>query len=182
MDSPFQLSKNWSWFLIYGVAMIILGTIAISLSTMTVIVTIMLLGTLMIIGGIITLVDSFKFWRSRLSGFVVHLIMGILYLIVGIWLVSKPLTAAVTLTLLLGIMYIVLGTFRMLGAMMMRLPYWGWRLASGILTAILGIIILCYWPAVSLFVIGLIVGIDLLFTGWTYILLAIAAKTNNLPA
>jgi uncharacterized membrane protein HdeD (DUF308 family) len=176
MDGIFQLSKNWGWFLAYGVILVILGLIAISVVTFTTIVSVVFLGALLCIGGIVVFIDSFRSWRNKTSNFVLHLIMAILYLIAGIFLIVNPISAAISITLLLAIFYIVLGIFRILGAISFRLPDWGWRLFGGLVALLLGILILINWPASSLFIIGLFVGIDLLITGWTYISLSIAAK------
>jgi uncharacterized membrane protein HdeD (DUF308 family) len=56
---------------------------------------------------------------------------------------------------------------------------WGWLLASGILSLILGVLIWAQWPASGLWVIGLLVGIQLLFTGWSLVMLALAARAHR---
>jgi uncharacterized membrane protein HdeD (DUF308 family) len=53
----------------------------------------------------------------------------------------------------------------------------GWRLASSIITLLLGVLILLEWPASGLFIIGLFIGIDLIFTGWVYIVSALSARS-----
>jgi uncharacterized membrane protein HdeD (DUF308 family) len=180
MEMPGYLSKSWGWFLTYGIVLLLLGLVAISDATLLTVISVVLLGVLLIVGGIVSLVDTFRFWRHKASGFVLHLLISIFYFIAGAMLIKNPLVGAASLTMVLAVFYIVLGIFRILGAITLRLPAWGWRLCSGILALVLGLIILAYWPAASLMLIGLVIGIELLFLGWTYILLGIAAKRQRM--
>jgi uncharacterized membrane protein HdeD (DUF308 family) len=80
------------------------------------------------------------------------------------------------MTLLLACALMVGGLFRIIGSLMYQFPHWGWTLAGGIINLILGVLIWQQWPATALWVIGLFVGIDLIFTGWTWVMLALALK------
>lgn len=171
-----QLNKHWGWFLAFGIILIILGVIALSLAAFTTLLTMILLGELLLIGGIFVLFDTFKFWRHKFSTMILHLLMALLYLVMGILLIGNPLSAAITLTLILAIFFITMGVFRILSAIILRLPFWGWRLFSGFVTLLLGMLVTLNWPASSLFVIGLFIGIDLLFFGWSNVILALSAK------
>lgn len=177
MNIPTYISKNWGWFLIYGIILILLGLVAISAAVFTTIASIIFLGSILMIGGIIALITTLTSWRHKTSAFILHLIMSVLYLIAGISLILHPIIGAESLTLLLAVFYIILGIFRILSSIIIRLPDWGWRLLSGLIALLLGIIIMAYWPAASLFIIGLFIGIELLFNGWTYIILSISAKS-----
>ncbi len=175
MDQAISSRKNWGLLLAYGIILVILGLIALSVVSFTTIVSVVFLGILLCIGGVIIFIDSFHYWQ-KISVFILHLIMAILYAIAGIFLIINPIAAATSITLLLAIFYIILGLFRALTAISFRLPNWGWRFFGGLVALLLGILILMNWPAASLFIIGLFVGIDLIITGWTFITLAIAAK------
>jgi uncharacterized membrane protein HdeD (DUF308 family) len=72
---------------------------------------------------------------------------------------------------------IVSGIFRIVGSLMSRFPHWGWIFFGGVVDLLLGILIWRHWPATSLWVIGLFVGIDVIFNGWTWILLALRLKS-----
>jgi uncharacterized membrane protein HdeD (DUF308 family) len=172
----YGFGKNWMSFFIWGLALFLLGLFAVSASTFTTLVTIILLGILLLISGAVVLVDTLTFWRGKGSGFILHLIMAILYLAAGFILVANPLAGSVSITLFLGIMYICIGIFRIIFSLSLQLLNWGWSLFNGIITLLLGILITASWPASSLFVIGLFVGIDLLFAGWTYMMIALAAR------
>jgi uncharacterized membrane protein HdeD (DUF308 family) len=183
MNSPMQFnphwetySKNWTWFLLCGLALVILGAVAIAFDTFTTLISVIFLAILILCSGIVIIVDSFASWWGRWRGFFIHLLMGILYAAAGVILLRNPVLASVSLTLLLAIMYIFIGIFRIIYSLSMRVPQWGWSFFSGILALLLGILILAKWPESSLFIIGLFVGIDLMITGWVYIMAAFAAR------
>lgn len=173
--------KNWGWFLLWGILLLILGIFAISATTLTTLISVIFLGFVILISGIIVIIDSFSFWWRKGSGFFFHLLMGILYFIVGVMLVKSPLVGSLSITLLLGVLYTVMGIFRLIASMSLRSPRWGWGFLNGIISLLLGILILSSWPQSSLFIIGLFVGIDLIFTGWAYIMASVAARSlmNN---
>ena len=72
------------------------------------------------------------------------------------------------------------GLFRIIGSLMYQFPHWGWTLVGGIINLALGIMIWEQWPEASLWVIGLFIGIDLIFTGWTWVMLALSVKRRGL--
>lgn len=169
--------KNWGWFLLWGIALVILGIIAIGATMMTTLVTVLFIGFLLLIGGIVIIIDTFSFWWHNWSGFFLHLLIGIIYIAVAVMLINNPLIASVTLTLFLGIFYLIAGIFRIIYSMSIRSPRWGWSLFNAIISLLLGILILSSWPISGLYIIGLFVGIDLLFTGWAYIMASMAARS-----
>lgn len=171
------LRKNWIWFLILGIILIILGVIAIGHSVYTTVASIVFLGVLLIISG--ALQTIYSFWAHRWSGFFLSLLTGVLYLVVGSLFVSKPLSGALVFTLLLGAFYLVGGIFRIIGSIMTRFDHWGWSLFSGIITLLLGVLILAGWPETGLWVIGLFIGIDLIIFGWVWVALSLAAKSHH---
>lgn len=169
--------RGSTWFSLWGIALIALGIAAIYASTLTTMVTVFLIGLVLFIGGVVVAIDTFTFWWSRWDGFLVHLLMAIIYLVAGFLLMKSPLLGSISITLFLGVMYIILGIFRIAYALSMRMLRWGWSLFNGVLTLLLGLLILANWPASSLFILGLFVGIDLLFLGWAYLMIGVAAKS-----
>jgi len=169
-------SKNWAWFLVWGIALAALGIFAVSATTLTTLVTVFLLAFVLLVSGIVVIVDAFTFWHVKGHGFLIHVIMGILYLAAGAILIKNPVAGSVSITFLLGTFYIVLGIFRIIYSLSMQLLSWGWSLVNGIITLLLGILIMASWPESSLYIIGLFVGIDLFFCGWAYIMVALAAR------
>src|SRR6266498_2985830 len=96
-------AKNWGWFLSLGILLVILGVIAISATVFTTLISVMFLGGLLFVGGIFVVVDSFKFWWQKWDGFIIHFLLGILYIIAGLMLLQNPLLGSISLTFLLGI-------------------------------------------------------------------------------
>ena len=84
-----------------------------------------------------------------------------------------------TLTAFVAAFFIVAGSFRILAAMIVRFPHWGWSLLNGIVTFLLGVIIYHHFPAGAIWVLGLLIGLEMLFHGWTWIMLSLAVR--NLP-
>lgn len=103
--------------------------------------------------------------------------MGLIYLITGLLALYQPIAVSSALTLLIAILLIVSGGSQILGALNNRvLPNWGWLLVSGIITLLLGIIILAGWPVDSLWILGMFLGIDLVFQGWAYVMIGFTLK------
>jgi uncharacterized membrane protein HdeD (DUF308 family) len=170
------LRESWIWFLVLGIAMVVIGTFAISwacITNITVAAT-WLFGFLMIAGGIAEIVNSF--YAGRWSGTLVHMLIGVLYTVVGFMIVDQPETSALQLTLIIAVFLIVSGIFRIVFAISERFTGWGWVLLNGAVTLFLGILIYKQWPASGLWVIGLFVGIDLIFNGWAWIMLALGLR------
>ncbi len=171
-----ELKKNWGWFFALGLALVVLGIIALGASVATTMVSILFLGWLLIIGGALSVVHAF-FREKKWGGFFIDLLTGILYLVVGFMLVANPAAGAVALTLLIAFFLIFEGVFRIGVALSARWHHWGWLLLNGIITLVLGIAIWAQWPLTGLWVIGLFIGIELIFNGWGLIMLGVAAKS-----
>lgn len=169
-----ELRRQWGWFLILGITLIALGVIAIASSTIVTLVSIIFLGSLLLVSGILQI--AYAFWVHKWAGFFLSLLAGILYGITGILLIAHPAAGALSLTLLLAAFYMVGGIFRMVGSMMMRFERWGWALFSGAIKFLLGFLIWQGWPETGLWVFGLFIGIDLIFFGWFWVLLSLTAS------
>jgi uncharacterized membrane protein HdeD (DUF308 family) len=174
------LRREWYWFLILGVGMVVLGTLAIGSACIATLFTVTVFGILMLAAGIAQVVTAF--WSPRWSGVVLQLLFGLLYIVVGFMIVDEPIQGAVGLTLLLAVFLISGGLFRIAGSMLMRFRNWGWSLLNGALSLILGIIVWKYLLIRQdfLWIIGVFVGVEIIFAGWTWIMFALTVK--NLPS
>jgi uncharacterized membrane protein HdeD (DUF308 family) len=172
-----ELRHNWGWLLAMGIGMIVLGVVALGAPIVLTLVTTLFFGWLLLLGGAVQIIHGF--WARRWSGFFVHLVTGILAAVVGLLIISSPAAGALSITLLLAAFFIAEGIARIMAALMYRFSRWGWLLAVGMIDLILGILIWTQWPVSGLWVIGLFVGIDLIFYGSTWVMLALAAR--NLP-
>ncbi|HXW52770.1 MAG TPA: HdeD family acid-resistance protein [Myxococcota bacterium] len=166
--------QNWGWFLALGVFLILLGLVAIGCSAFTTFFTIFLLSIVLMAAGIAKII--YAFWARNWRGFFLSLLLGILYGLAGFLCFIRPVQAASALTLIMGSVFVAGGLFKICASAVARFERWGWALFSGIVSLVLGILVLSEWPAISLWVIGLFIGIDLLFFGWTWVILALAAK------
>lgn len=170
---PVAPREDWWMLLMLGIATLILGVVAIILPLATAVTINGLVGILLLLGGIFQVVHAFR--RRETAGRVVlGLVVAALYVIAGLILLAHPFAAVLTFTLFLAAFFIVAGVFKVIGAFEMHgVTGWGWNLVGGILTFILGVLIWAHWPSSAVWAIGLLVGIDLLFTGWTMIALAL---------
>ncbi|MGA7980619.1 MAG: HdeD family acid-resistance protein [Chromatiaceae bacterium] len=170
--------KNWGWLLGLGILSVILGTIGLGMTPYLTLATVSLFGILLAVGGGFQLADAFKCkgWKGTL----LHVLIGLLYLAAGIATLYEPLRAAVALTLLIGAAFIVVGVLRISMAFQHKgARGWGWALAGGIISVILGLLVMSGWPVSGLWFIGLIIAIELIVNGWTYIFLGLAARTAH---
>lgn len=168
-----QLKENKGWYLALGLGLIALGTLAIIFSLISTEIMVIYLGALLLVFGVFEIVKSLKI--SHWSNFFLHLFLGILYIIAGIFIVTNPLINALSLTLLLAIFLVVSGVARIIFSFTNNVHNKRWLLLNGIITLLLGILIWAQWPYSGLWVIGTIVGIDAIFTGWTWVILALEA-------
>jgi uncharacterized membrane protein HdeD (DUF308 family) len=104
------------------------------------------------------------------------MLIGILYVVVGYTLVDKPVQQAVILALILAAFLIVSGIFRIVAALALRFHNWGWVLLNGMISVVLGVMINKGWPETSLFIIGLFVGIEMLFNGIAWVMFSLALR------
>ncbi len=177
-----SFGKNWGWFLAWGLLLLCLGFIAIGAVTMTTLISVILVGALFACSGVIIIIDSFHFWRGKGKPFYMNLFMGLLYAAFGVMLIINPLVGAATLTIFLAILFILIGMARIIYSITMKLPQWGWLFLSGVMSLVLGIMISVGWPQSSLFIIGIFVGIDLIFGGWAYLMAAIIGRSLHQKA
>jgi uncharacterized membrane protein HdeD (DUF308 family) len=158
-----HLHRSWGWFVGLGVLLLVLGFLCILGEVATTLITVIVLGWLLLISGVMALVHAFR--TRTWSGFFLYLLSAVLRLFTGFLLIRYPLIGALSLTLLLASLFIVGGVFRAVGAASLRFPQWGWTATSGIIGIVLGVLLLSQLPASSLWFLGLAVGIDLVFEG-----------------
>ena len=175
-----ELKDSWGWILAMGICMVVAGFAILSLplfTTLTTLTVLTILGIMLLAAGIIQVVSAFqcKAWK----GVLLNTLVGILYLLTGFLVLENPVKGAVGLTLLLALFFFTSGIFRIVISLQERFPGWGWTLMSGAVTVLLGMIIWRQLPESALWVVGLLLGIEFLFNGWTWIMLAFAFR--NLP-
>jgi uncharacterized membrane protein HdeD (DUF308 family) len=173
-----NIKRNWFWFLLMGIVLIVLGTMAIGRTCFFTKVSMVFIGWMMIAAGGAQALNSFINGRGW-SGFFFDLITGILYLAVGFMIVANPASTAVTLTLVIALYLIIDGGSRLAGSFYAGLPNRGWVFLGGLVSLLLGISIWRQWPYSGTWVIGLFVGIQMIMNGWSTVMLSLAVK--NIP-
>jgi uncharacterized membrane protein HdeD (DUF308 family) len=161
-----------------GITLIICGAVAIAYPFISTASVVAVLGAMLFVSGAATIVSSF--WTGQWSAFLLQMLVGVLYVVVGLAVVDKPFATAGVLTLFLGAFAIIIGIVRMIAAMTIRFPQWGWALLNGAVTALFGVLIyrlVTKEPAAVLWVIGLLVGFELMLNGWTWVMLALQLRT-----
>ena len=114
------------------------------------------------------------------SEFLLDLLVGLLYALVGAWLAFFPLTGILTLTVLLAITFVLQGGAQIGMSFRMR-PHsgWFWMLLAGIIAILAGAMIVAGLPSTATWAVGILVGVNLLTSGWAYLILALGAKESN---
>jgi len=169
------LRVKWGWIVALGIVFLIAGIIALGSVVMATVASVAVVGAMMLVSGISEIVNAFsvKSWGK----FFLWALLGALYVIAGIVTFRNPLLAATILTLILGVALIVSGCVRVFLAMqMMQGTPWGWVALSGIITVLVGGIVLAHWPVSSLFMLGIFLGVDLVFAGVGWIGMGVALR------
>ena len=170
-----DIQAAWGWLLALGILWIILGTLAIIMPFAATLAVEMVFGVVFLIGGVAQRVQAFrsKGWK----GFAVQVLGGLLALALGVILLFFPLQGVLTLTILLAAFFVAQGIVKIMAALRQRpASGWGWLMFSGILGIIVGVIIWAALPEAAIWVLGLLVGIELIFSGWAMVMIAMAGK------
>jgi uncharacterized membrane protein HdeD (DUF308 family) len=168
------IGKKWAWLLGMGILLIVLGLIAIGASVVATLATMVFVGFLMLVAGILQTLYAIA--MRKWSGFFLDLLAGVLYTVVGALIVAHPGSTAVALTLMIAIFLILGGVFRIVTALTVNYQNRIWLGLNGVINLLLAFIILSSWPVSGLWVIGLFIGIDMLFNGWSLVMLSFVAK------
>ena len=167
--------SKWGWFLALGVVLVIGGTLAILLPVASTLATSLFLGAILFVAGIMQVLHAFqvKSW----GGFFWDLIVGLIQIGGGVIVYTNPFAGAITITVLIAAIFAAQGIVQTLMAFKVR-PHdgWGWLLASGLIALIVAVMLAMRFPAASLTAPGILAGISILFSGWSYIMIALAAR------
>ena len=162
------LRAKSGWIVALGLVYVIAGFVALGSVVFATVVTVFVVGIMMLIAGAAEVVNAFqiKTWGK----FLLWLLLGVLYIVAGFVTFENPLLAAALLTLLLGFSLVASGIMRIVLAFSMKegTP-WLWVAFSGVITLLLGLVILAHWPVSGLYILGLFLGIDLIIAGASWI-------------
>ena len=172
---PREIIQYWGWFLAFGIGVLVLGIAAIVRSVTATVVSMLFFGWLLVLASGIEIAQAVMV--GHWAGFFQHLLAAILFGITGLLIVMRPVISAEVATVFMAMFFLIGGLFQLVGSVAVALPGWGWQAADGIITFVLGLLVLAQWPASGLWVIGLFVGIDLIFYGCAWIALALGLRT-----
>lgn len=169
--------QNWS--IVIGVLLIVIGVVSIALPQVSTIVTETWIAFVLISAGMGKLIYAFQ--SRQQIGWIWKLLLSLLYISVGIVLLTYPLSGTLTLTLLFGGFLLTEGIFELVLAFRLRPEQnWGWVLVNAIATLLLGIMIWYQWPFNAPWLIGTLVGISIIFTGVSRIMLSLKPPSPTL--
>lgn len=169
-----DIGKRWSWIVGLGALLVVLGMIAIGASMFVTLATMIFFGSLMLIGGVLQTLHaiSMRGW----SGFYLDLVAGLLTTVIGFMVVAHPGATAIGLTLLIAVFLILGGLFRIATGIAVAYQNRMWLILHGAINLMLGFAIFNGWPSSGLNIIGLFIGIDLVFNGWSLVMMGLAVK------
>jgi uncharacterized membrane protein HdeD (DUF308 family) len=168
------LARTYKSVRLIGIVAIVVGCLAILLPEL------FSLGAAVFIGCVLVVVSAFltaAFTAHGVGSLLARLAWALLTFVVGLWLILEPHNGTLTLTLVLGVYFLLMGLTRIIVAFMGRgKPNAGWVGLSGVCGLVIGILVLVRFPSSADWAIGLLVGIDLIFLGWTLISVAQVGK------
>jgi uncharacterized membrane protein HdeD (DUF308 family) len=165
------LSASWGWFLTLGVVFLIGGILAIAMPLASTNAVGIALAIILVVTGAIQIFNSFRV--QSWIGFAAQLGGGIVLFIGGLAIWLQPYVGTLALTLVVAAIFLAKGIAEIVMALRIR-PHmgWGWILAAGIIALLVGLMILLQWPDSSLYTLGILAGVSLIFTGWSYLMMA----------
>lgn len=173
-----EIRSSWGWFMFLGILLLLLGVLCIVGNVVATFATVITLGWFLVLSGVVALIHAFRV-HAWGSGFSLHLLSALLRGFMGYLLIRYPGSGAVTLTLLLAFFLIVGGLFRAIAAGTLKFPRWGWAVLSGVISLMLGVMLLAQMPVSSLWFIGFVIGVDMIFEGAS--LIGLASALHHIP-
>lgn len=171
------LQTHWWLFLTEGIFFIILGLFAIIVPQFFTTAIVVFLGWILLFGGIVHISRAFVF--QNMPGFGWWLFMGVLQVLVGLLFITKPVAGALTLTMLMTVFFALEGVAKISLALMMRpLANWGLILFSGVTALAFALIIWFSWSESAHWLLGLFLGINMVFLGWSLVKISLHHKAQ----
>ena len=170
------LQQHWKLFAVEGLFLMILGVTAIIIPSVFSTGITLILGVLLLMAGIFQVVRTLII--RNMPGFSLWLFTGGLQIVLGYFLLAEPVIGTMTVTLFLTIFFAMQGIANIYLAFMMRqLNRWGWVLLSGFTSLLLAIIVWAGWPGTGTWLLGLLLGINMIFAGWSLLYISLHHKS-----
>jgi len=170
-----EAKKNSGFLIFLGILTVIFGVIAIGSPLITGVAVAVFVGFLLLASGVARIVHALKSkqWGTGFWGTVI----GVLGVAAGLLMIFRPLVGLVTMTMLLAIYFLVDGISEIIAAFKIKPDQgWGWVLFNGVIAVLLGLMVWRQWPVSGAWAIGILVGVHILITGWSMIILGSGAR------
>jgi uncharacterized membrane protein HdeD (DUF308 family) len=178
IDVRDEITRHRGWFIFLGVLLIVSGASAIAFPLLGALAVEVWAAIAFAVAGAAQTVHAFA--ARSWGGFLLGLLVGLLYLATGVVLWLNPIGGVIALTLFLAAVLVVDGLFRSILAFQVRpRAGWGWLLAGGVVGVILGVMIWQHLPSSAAWVLGLLLGINLVISGATFLMLASASAPHS---
>jgi uncharacterized membrane protein HdeD (DUF308 family) len=175
-NTPADLVRHAStWSVVWGVLLVLFGMLAIGSPFVAAVAVSAVVAWLIILAGVVHLILAFH--AHGAGSLIWKLLVGLAYLFFGIYLIMHPLLGVASLTLVLATLFLIEGVLDIILFFRMR-PMQGssWVLIDGIITVLLGLLIYIHWPSSSIWAIGTLVGVSMIISGITRVMLSLAAR------
>ena len=167
--------KASTWSIVWGALMLVCGLVAICLPLASSIGIVLVLAWVILFAGVWHLI--FAFQAHGVGGVLWQVLLGLVYGAAGIYMLMHPLLGVLSLTLVLAVFLLFEGILELvLYFQIRRTAHSGWILLDGVITLLLGLLIWVHWPSSSVWVIGTLIGISLIFSGISRIMLSLAVR------
>lgn len=174
-EAPDALAVHWGWTIALGLAIGAIGILAIVRARIATVVAVGFLGALVLVSSVAILLFAFSaagYWTD----FFIHVLWAVLFAIVGVILLTRPAISAEAITLMMSFYFFAEGIFVIAFAFTAHLDGRWINVAQGVVSLVLGALLLLGWPLTGLWAIGTFIGIDLLFKGWTIVALGLGLR------
>ena len=173
-----MIEENRGWFIALGLLLTVLGVSAVLLPHIMTLTTELFVGSLMFVAGIAQIVHAFG--KKKWGAILLELAVGSLYTAGGMLLFLDPVRGALALTIILSAVFIAEGVMRTILSFRLRpADGWGWMLASGVVSSAAGVLIAAGLPSTAVWAIGLLVGMNFLMSGLTFLYLAAIRRRDS---
>jgi uncharacterized membrane protein HdeD (DUF308 family) len=162
-----RLRARWGWFVAYGGLCLVFGAAALAMAAVSTLAVVFFTALMLILAGGVEIIIGFssRDWPS----FFLWVLSGLFYVVFGAFALAQPTAAAAALTIVVGIGFLLAGGARIwLGAALPAGPR-AYVVFAGVVTLLLGVLILAGWPGNTLFVLGTLFGVDMVFYGASWI-------------
>jgi uncharacterized membrane protein HdeD (DUF308 family) len=166
-----QARKNSGWVIVLGVLTILAGIFAVAAPFMAGVTISVFVGVSLVVAGVFWAIGAFQ--AASFGQGVLAFLGGVLSVLGGLALWFQPVLGLASLAIVLAAYFFAQGIASCMLALKVKpASGWGWMLFSGILSVLLGIMIMSEWPLSGAWAIGVLVGVQLISAGWTMVMVA----------